>query len=42
MTDKPDTKDLEKWMLKYRISKYRELIKKEFGIDADKFILEVK
>ena len=36
-----DTKYLEKWMLKYRISMYRKLIKKEFGINADKFILEV-
>jgi hypothetical protein len=42
MTDKPDIKTLEKWMLKYRILKYRDQIKKEFGIDADKFILEVK
>ena len=37
-----DTKYLEKWMLKYRILKYRAQIKQEFGIDADKFILEVK
>ena len=38
---KVTTTDIKRWILNYRIKKYREQIKKEFGIDADKFILEV-